>query len=142
MPVKGTSGTEYFPPATKLEHPGKKGNIPEGARFSLDVTYLEIDEHVNSIIGASPELKKGIRTLLVAMKDYGWFITDTAGGQTLQLEAWESAQDEWKKLGFTELLGVTHRLYDKYVQHPRFSLYGFLTKDRIRMHVPSDQYPK
>lgn len=142
MPIKSTSGTEYFPPATKLEHPGKEGNIPEGARFSLDVTYLEIDEHVNAIEGASPGLRKGVRALLVAMKDYGWFITDTAGGQSLHLEAWESAQDEWKRLGFTELFGVSHRLYGRTLQHPRFSLYGFLTKDRIRLHVPSDQYPQ
>lgn len=138
MPIIGTSGSEFWPPATKLEHPGKKGTIPEGARFSLDVTYEEIDAHVNSILGASVSLKRMVRILLIALKEYGWFITDTAGGQTWQLESLASAQKEWEKLGvYPE---VNHLIQGVSAPHPRFSAGGFLTKERIRLHVSSDGY--
>lgn len=138
MPIVGTSGKEFWSPATKLEHRGKVGNIPEGARFSLDVTYEEINSHVEAIIGASSQLKHMIRVLLVALKDYGWFITDTAGGQTWQLESLASAQKEWERLGvYPE---ANHLIQGVSAPHPRFSAGGLLTKERIRLHVQSDQY--
>ena len=136
MPIKGTSGQFSVPPATKLEHPGKVGPIPEGMRFALNVSYAEIDTYVNSLTALTAAKKKAIRTILVALKDYGWFITDTAGSSHLQFEAPESAQAEWQRIGVLPGQSVGG------VEHPRFTLRQFMTKERIITIVPSDQYPK
>ncbi|MBN9164874.1 MAG: hypothetical protein BGO98_08855 [Myxococcales bacterium 68-20] len=135
MPIQGTSGSSYVAPATKLEHPGKVGNIPEGMRFALDVTEQEIDAHLDSITGLRPKLKQAIRVILVALKDYGWFITDTSGGAALQLEAPESAQKEWEQVDVLPQQSIGA------AQYPRTILSGFMTEQRIRAYVPSDQYP-
>lgn len=136
MPIIGTSGQFYVAPATKLEHPGKVGTIPEGMRFALKVTYEEIDTYVNSLTGLTEAKKKAIRVILVALKDYGWFVTDTAAGHTFHFEAPESAQAEWERIGVLPGQSVGG------VEHPRFTLYKFLTQDKIITIVPSDQYPK
>lgn len=135
MPVQGTSGSFYVAPATKLEHPGKVGPIPEGMRFALNVTEQEIDAHLDSITGLRPKLKQAIRVILVALKDYGWFITDTSGGAHLQLEAPESAQTAWEQVDVLPQQSIGS------AQYPRNILRGFMTEQRIRAFVPSDQYP-
>ncbi len=129
MPIPGTSGSFYVAPATKLEHPGKTGSIPEGMRFALNVTEKQIDDYV-ATLKTTAEVKRAVKIILVAMKDYGWFITDTSGAPTLQFEAPESARAKWNALGIFE---------DQ--THPRFSLGGFITADKIITIVPSDQYP-
>lgn len=136
MPIVGTSGSSYVAPATKLEHPGKVGNIPEGMRFALNVTYKEIDDYVASITGLTEAKKKAVKTILVALKDYGWFITDTAGGHAFQFEAPESAQAEWERIGVLPDQSVGG------VGYPRFMMHKFLTKERIITIAPSDQYPQ
>lgn len=124
MPIKGTSGQFYVAPATKLEHPGKTGNIPEGMRFALNVTQAEIDAWVNAQ-AISARAKLTLKIVLVALRDYGWFITDTAGSSHLQFEAPESAGADWIRLEAAAT---------------RFLLRGFMTQARIRTYVPSDQY--
>lgn len=136
MPIVGTSGQFYVAPGTKLEHPGKVGTIPEGMRFALKVTYEEIDTYVNSLTALTAAKKKAIRVILVALKDYGWFVTDTAGGHTFHFEAPESAQAEWERIGVLPGQSVGG------VEHPRFTLQKFLTADKIITIVPSDQYPQ
>lgn len=136
MPIINTSGDLYVAPATKLEHPGKTGTIPEGMRFALNVTYKEIDDYIASLSGLSAAKQKALRVILVALKDYGWFITDTSGGSHLQFEAPESAQADWERIG------VLPGQVANGVEHPRYSLRNFLTKERIITIVPSDQYPK
>lgn len=135
MPIKGTSGQFYVAPATKLEHPGKVGAIPEGMRFALNVTYAEIDAFVNSLTTLRAANRRAIKIVLVALKDYGWFITDTSGAAHLQFEAPESAQTEWERIGV--LPGQAYGGGEL----PRHVLYKFMTKDRIVTFVPSDQYP-
>jgi hypothetical protein len=136
MPIRGTSGSFYVAPATKLEHPGKVGTIPEGMRFALNVTTQEIDTYVNSLTALTTKRREAVRTILVALKDYGWFITDTSGSSQLHFEAPESAQAEWERIGV--LPGQVTNGYE----YPRFALWPFLTKDRIITIVPSDQYPQ
>jgi Predicted solute binding protein len=136
MPIIGTSGASYVAPATKLEHPGKVGNIPEGMRFALKITYEEIDAHVATLTGLTAAKKKAVKTILVALKDYGWFVTDTAGGHAFQFEAPESAQSEWERIGVLPDQNFGG------VGYPRFMMSKFLTKDRIITIAPSDQYPK
>lgn len=125
MPIKGTSGAFYVAPATKLEHPGKTGKIPEGMRFALNVTHTEIQNYVDAQ-SISVSAKRVLRIVLTALKDYGWFITDTAGSSHLQFEAPESAGADWIRLDAAAT---------------RFLLRGFMTQARIVTFVPSDQYP-
>lgn len=135
MPIIGTSGQYYVAPATKLEHPGKVGNIPEGMRFALKATDSEIDAFIATYSGLSSQKKRAIKIIFTALRDYGWFVTDTAGGHALQFEAPESAQAEWERIGVLPGQSVGG------VEHPRFTLQKFLTPDRIITIVPSDQYP-
>ncbi len=135
MPIRNTSGKLFLPPATKLEHPDRPDGIPEGMRFALSVTDRDIDLWLK---GLPPELPEGMRryarTLARALRDYGWFITDTSGGAHLQHEAWVSAGEEWTALGLApvEVGGK---------EYPRDLLDGLLTQERIYAIVPSDRYP-
>jgi len=135
MPIRGTSGQFFVAPATKLEHPGKVGPIPEGMRFALNVSYAEIDAYVATLSTLRMQNQRAIKIILRALKDYGWFITDTSGGAHLQFEAPESAQAEWERIGVLpgQAFGGG--------EFPRHALYGFMTQARIITLVPSDQYP-
>jgi hypothetical protein len=136
MPIRNTSGSEFVAPGTKLEFPGvRPDGIPEGTRFALDVTEEQIDRHLASLPSSVPDVTKAsLRTIMIAMKDYGWFITDTAGSAHIQLESTTSAQKEW------EALGMIDRDYGGGV-YPRDALDGLITQSRIVAFVPSDEYP-
>lgn len=134
MPIRGTSGQFFVPPATKLEFPGKEGNIPEGMRFALDVTDKEIEDHLNSLGNLKPEIRRALRIIFVAMRDYGWFITDTSGGTHLQFEAPQSAADDWQRLGLFPQQNLNGKVF------PRDGLDGLIREDNIITIAPSDQY--
>ena len=127
MPIRNTDGTEYVAPATKLEHPGRPPGIPEGMRFALDVTDEEIEEWIAALPPEIRHMKSYARILARALREYGWFITDTSGGASLQHEAWVSAGEKWSALGLDEV--------------PRDLLKGLVQRERIYALVPSDQYP-
>jgi hypothetical protein len=136
MPIRNTSGSEFVAPGTKLEFPGvRPDGIPTGTRFALDVSYEDIDAHLARLPASVPDVTKAsLRTIMVAMKDYGWFITDTSGSTHIQLESTTTAQKEW------EALGMIDRDYGGAV-YPRDALDGLITRSRIVAFVPSDQYP-
>ena len=136
MPIRNTSGSSYVPPATKLEHPGVRlQGIPEGTRFALDVSDEEIELWLQGLPKELPgETVNSARIIARALRDYGWFITDTSGGAGLQFEARVSAGKEWERLG------LAHRTIG-YKQYPRDLLDGLMRENRIRTIVPSDQYP-
>lgn len=137
MTIQNPDGTAFVAPATKLEHPGFPSGIPEGTRFALDVSDAEIEAWLANL---PPELpattRRSARTIAVALRDYGWFITDTAGGATLQFEANVTAAGAWRALGLEEIVVSEDRVY------PRDLLDGLLTRERIYAIVPSDQYPE
>ncbi|MBW2522695.1 MAG: hypothetical protein JRI23_00905 [Deltaproteobacteria bacterium] len=136
MPIRNTDGSEFVPPATKLEHPGNPPGIPEGMRFALEITDGEIQSWLGSLpTDLSPGMLAFAEIMAVALRDYGWFITDTAGGAKFQLEAQESALDEW------EALGLAAYEASDYKEYPRDLLDGLITPERIYAIVPSDQYP-
>lgn len=138
MPIRNTSGAEFVAPATKLEHAGVRLNgIPEGTRFALDVTYEEIEEHLASLPDDVPQVTiDSLRVIMIAMKEYGWFITDTAGSTHFQLESTTSAMDEWAALGMVDTE------YGDFNIYPRDALDGLITQDRIVAYAPSDLYPE
>jgi hypothetical protein len=128
MPIRNTSGEFFVAPATKLEHPGRGPGIPEGMRFALDVTDAQIAAWLDSMpAGVSQQTRNSARIIAEALRNYGWFITDTSGGAHFQFEAMVSAGNEWTALG----LGPgAQDLLD-----------GLITRDRIYAIVPSDKYP-
>ncbi|AZQ65910.1 hypothetical protein EF888_01430 [Silicimonas algicola] len=136
MPIQNTSGSEFVAPGTKLEFPGVRlDGIPEGTRFALDVSYDDIDAHIARLPDSVSDVTaNSLRTIMVAMKDYGWFITDTAGSAHFQLESTTSAREEWEELGMID------KDYGGAV-YPRDALDGLMTESRIVAFVPSDQYP-
>ena len=134
MPIRNTDGRQFVPPATKLEHPGRPAGIPEGMRFALDMTDAEIESWLASLPPEVERMRPYAGIVARALRDYGWFITDTSGGAHLQNEAWVSAGEKWSKLGMD-----TVRAGDK--QYPHDLLDGLMQRERIYALVPSDQYP-
>jgi hypothetical protein len=137
MVIRNTDGAHAVPPATKLEFPHRiVDGIPEGMRFALDVTDREIDEWLEELPQmVSAATRRSARIIAVALRDYGWFITDTGGGAHLQLESRISAGEDWDRLGLGRQQAGNRDL-------PRDLLDGLLKPHRISVIVPSDQYPK
>jgi len=129
MTIRNPSKTFYVAPATKLEHPGTEiaNPIPEGMRFALDVTDAQIETWVATKPAA---YRKLARIVARALRDYGWFITDTGGAANLQFEAEASAKALWKAQCIDPVSTTTRDLLD-----------GLITQSRIYAIVPSDQYP-
>lgn len=134
MPIINTSGEFYVAPATKLEHPDNPPGIPEGMRFALDVTDQEIQDWLDSFPPEIEQMKPFAEAVARALRDYGWFITDTSGGAHLQFEAWVSAGNEWSALGLDTVSAGGK-------EYPRDLLDGLMQQNRIYTLVPSDQYP-
>ena len=133
MPAKNTSGVYSVPPAMKLEHNTGEPGIPEGLRFAIDVTDQEIEDWARSLPGASDETRRSARIIARALRDYGWFITDSAGSSHFQFEANVSAEEDWAQLGLTSRGSGEHVL-------PRDLFDGLITQDRIYAIVPSNAY--
>lgn len=128
VPIKNPSKTVYVPPATKLEHSGTEisNPIPEGMRFALDVTDAQIETYVATKPAAYQKLA---RAMAKALRDYGWFITDTSGSAGFQMEAVNSAGALWRAQGIDPASTTARDLMD-----------GLISQSRIYALVPSDQY--
>lgn len=126
--IANPSKTFYVAPATKLEHPGGEisNPIPEGMRFALNITDAQIESYVKS---KPSKYAQFCRTVATALREYGWFITDTSGGCHFQIEDIHSAGDLWSALGLDVASNELRDILD-----------GLITKDKIYTLVPSDQY--
>ncbi len=123
-------------PATKIEHPEHPADgIPQGMRFALRVSDQEIDQWLNELPKELPETtRESARVIAVALRDYGWFITDSSGAAHFQFESRVTSGEKWNALGLDD-----REINDK--KYPRDLLDGLITKERIYVIVPSDQYP-
>jgi hypothetical protein len=131
MPIKN-SGTTFAPPATKTDGKTTDG-IPEGTRFGLNVTDAQIDQWIQTL-PSDTMLRYSARVIAVALREYGWVITDTSGAAGFQFEYNGTAAEKWAALGLSKK-SINGKVY------PQDLLDGLLTKDRIYAVVPSDQYP-
>lgn len=139
MPVKNPDGTFFVPPATKLENYQNRSapGIPEGMRFSLAVSDAEIEAWIAGLPEEVPaSTRRAARAIAVALRDYGWFITDTSGGAHFQFEARMTAAKDWEELGLAPMGTI------RWKDYPRDLLDGLITRERLRAHMPSDQYPQ
>ncbi|NJL18912.1 MAG: hypothetical protein HC901_00950 [Bdellovibrionaceae bacterium] len=137
MPAKNPNSKLFLPPATKTDGVkfGRPDGVPEGMRFALDVTDRQIEEWIQSLPQELGDATRySARVIAVALRDYGWIITDNSGGAFFQFEYNGTAGGKWKALGLDQR-EINGREY------PRDLLDGLLTKERIYAVVPSNQYP-
>lgn len=98
VPSKHTLNT-FRAPATKSD--GSAGNsIEEGTHYNL----LSSDSTIESAVAALPSdvsagMRRMARIVYRALRDHGWYITDTSGSAHLQFEANQSAEWKWRQLG-------------------------------------------
>ncbi len=128
---------EFIPPATKLDYPrGARAGTPVGTRFSLRVSDAEIDAWLTQLPKElSERTRETARIIAVALRDYGWFITDASPGNLIHLESRVTAKDAWAELGLQDQKARRR-------EYPRDLIDGLFTKDRILAYLPSDQYPE
>lgn len=136
LPVRDTDGFSFWPPATKLEFPGRmKNGIPEGIRFALKATDTEIEQWLDNLPREVPEaMRNSARVIATALREFGWFVVDTSGAAGFQFESRLTAEVCWKAAGLSEI-EIDDKVY------PRDLLDGLLVPDRIVTVVPSNEYP-
>jgi len=137
MSVPNISGSEFVAPALKAEFPqGAKFGIPAGTRFALRMTDTEIDLWLNSLPKElTLRTRDTARIIAVALRDYGWFITETSPANLFHFESRVTAEKDWLNLGF-EFKKVRRN------EFPRDLMDSLLTSERIVAIAPSDQYPE
>lgn len=138
MPCKSTHCTLAVPPATKVEGSSQcvAAGIPEGMRFALNITETDIQAWLTAMPADVPDAMKDLLAIVArALRDYGWFITDTSGSAGFQFEANVSALAKWQSLGFGQFTSTNGKVY------PQDALDGLMTQQRIYALVPSNQYP-
>jgi hypothetical protein len=73
--------------------------VPEGTRFSVDVTDAQIEAWLVSR-GYTGRLKETARTVAVALRDYGWFLGDSSPTSAFWVfDSSPRARDQWRQLG-------------------------------------------
>jgi hypothetical protein len=108
--------------------------IPSGTRFYLNMTDTELDTWVAALPSALGTAgKNSARIIAQALRDYGWFISDSAGNAAhFQFEDYNSA--DWTALGLQpQTIGGK--------PYPESLLDGLITSGRLRAIVPSNLYP-
>ncbi len=84
----------HVPTSQPLTH-----QVPEGTRFSIDVTDAEIEAWLVSR-GYRGRQKETARTVAVALRDYGWFLGDSSPNAAFWVfDSSPTARDGWRELG-------------------------------------------
>ncbi len=140
QPVKKTDCVVFRAPATKAEGSPAciTSGMPIGTRFSIAVTDAEITTWINALpADVTVGIRNMARMLAVALRDYGWFVSDTSGTAHFQFDALVSAGSKWAALDIPEPYEsqVNFKIY------PTDMLDGLITQARIRAWISSDQYP-
>ena len=103
----------------------RQESVPEGMRFSLDITDTQIDTWLDQR-GYTGAKRSTARTFAVALRDYGWFVTDTTCfGADFQVAsaANPATLSSWRSLGITG--------------DGRDLLWGLMTRERVRAYEPA-----
>jgi hypothetical protein len=133
MPIRN-SEPNFVPPATKSDGKTTYKGLPMGTRFALNVTDAQINAWVARLPAQlSAQTRRSAKIIAIALRNYGWFITDSAGGAHFQFEDRVSAGSKWTALGLNEQV-INYKTY------PTDLLDGLLTETNIYAVVPSNQY--
>lgn len=120
-------GLEWLTPWTASPHSEqeqRERSIPEGIRFALTMTDAEIDAWLDSREYTGRK-RETARIFAVALRDYGWMITDTGGTASWSVSgaANPDTAARWRELG---------------IDDDGFDLlFGLLARDRIRVVRPA-----
>lgn len=131
------SGRLFVPPATRREFQrGVRSGVPVGMRFALTHSNTDLDQWVGRLPAELPEAtRRTARIVAQALKDYGWFITETSPAAIFQFEGEQSAGTAWDDLGLgTQKIGSS--------EYPRDLLDGLFSADTVTAFAPSDEYPE
>jgi Ca2+-binding RTX toxin-like protein len=137
LPSRYTDKDTSVAPATKVE--GSSASVPDGipigTHFALNVTDAQIDQWIASLPSSlSPETIRSARIIAEALREYGWFITDTAGAAEFQFESSTTAASDWASLGLSPQTAGS-------ATYPQDLLDGLLQQSRIYAVQPSNMYP-
>jgi len=137
--LKGVPAAEYVRMLWEEAPSHHNGNFNLSFDGCTHPVYRVADQEIEDWIdGLPPELgprtRDSARIIGRALRDYGWFISDTSGGAHLQFESRLSAGARWSALGLDDQ-EVEWQLY------PPDLLDGLMTEERLYALVPSDQYP-
>jgi hypothetical protein len=144
-PQLGTTCGRAIAPAGNLESPSAHRNrcgplanesdatlrkmaVPEGARFALRMSDADIEAWLDGR-DYSGEKRETARIFAVALRDYGWFITDTscfAAEFQVAGSANPRTAVQWRDLGITG--------------DGRDLLHGLMTRDRIVTIAPATNH--
>jgi len=130
------SGKDFVPPATKLEFPqGHRAGVPAGMRYALNLSDDDLDRWAQRLPKElTDDTRRSARIVAQALKDYGWFVTDSSPGALFQFECRTTAGKAWDELGLSFL-----KVRDK--EYPRDLLEGLLRTETVVAFVPSNEYP-
>ncbi len=117
----GTTCGSAVAPAGIFERVARQGtaesitkSVPEGMRFSIDLTDDEIDAWLNDR-QFTGTLRTTARVMAESLRDYGWFLVDTTTvGAILPLAGGANADtaEAWRSLGLDETSGsLLHGLF-------------------------------
>jgi len=123
-PAVDKAGT-FVAPATKSDGDlyGITNGVPEGQRFALKVTDVEITSWLNTL---PSDIRASARVLAECGRKYGWIVTDYAGTTHTQLSdtANPATATAWRALGM-------QKRTVNYKEYPRDLYDGLVTKDRL-----------
>jgi Ca2+-binding RTX toxin-like protein len=136
LPSRYTDKDSSVAPATKVE--GSSASVPDGipigTHFALNVTDAQIDQWIASLPSSlSPETVHSARIIAEALREYGWFITDTAGAAEFQFESSTTAGSDWASLGLSPQTAGS-------ATYPQDLLDGLMQQSRIYAVQPSNAY--
>jgi len=98
--LEWTGNCNACPPSSLPEVELRSRTIPEGMRLALTLTDADIDAWLDTR-GYTGRKRETARIFAVALRDYGWFITDTAGVGAFAVSGSANpvTKDKWRALG-------------------------------------------
>lgn len=137
----GTLCGGWVPPASRLEWDqapqqcgaqtmpstvdGRSRTVPEGVRFFLAITDAEITAWLDGR-HYTGRIRETARIFAIALRDYGWIITNTSCYDAGWFTDAASARSKWTALGLDPTAPASQRVMD-----------GLITSTNLRMAGPS-----
>ena len=126
--VEWTTGPQPCGSATQVDSPiGRSKTVAQGMRFAIHVTDAQIDQWLNTR-NFTPELRNTARIFAVALRDYGFIVTNTScydAGFITDGVFNPKTKAKWQALGVTNADDVS-------------LVHGLITADNLWTVAPSE----
>lgn len=143
-PVLNPNGLAFSTGNTPDER--RAGTVPEGMRFGLNITDLEINNWLDSR-GYTGRKRETARIFAVAMRDYGLIVTDSGGGGSIiQVQGGTDSKtaQKWRDLGIegdgTDFIFGLFTKDKMFVAEPATNTCGDNTTTRYWCHAKKTGY--